>query len=97
MHNSDAQKGLWFSFEIDGEEYVAFISTEALRCHFQAAGANKRHLVHAYRNHQNRIHAVAQERFHHRAPRPIKLDVGDFGSEGFIPAASRQTVATVVT
>ncbi|WP_192805147.1 DUF1488 family protein [Noviherbaspirillum aerium] len=78
MSKSGALKGLWFSFEIKAEEYVAFVSTEALLVHFQASSTDKRDLSRAYRRHQKLINAVAIDRFHNNAPRPVKLNIGDF-------------------
>jgi len=90
MCMSNASKGLWFSLEIKAEEYVAFISTEALLVHFQAAGTDKHQLRRAYRKHQEAIDAVAKERFHNDAPRPVKLDVSDFRDRGFFSGSSPQ-------
>jgi hypothetical protein len=71
-------EGLWFSFESDAEEYVAFISAEALRVHFHATGTDKRNLMEAYKKYQERIIAMARNQFRNQARRPIRLDVKDF-------------------
>lgn len=81
MHNSDELKGLWFSFEIDGDEYVAFISMEALHVHFRAAGTDKHHLVAAYQKNRAQVDTMAKERFRNHAPRPVRLTVNDFRSD----------------
>jgi hypothetical protein len=91
---ADASKGLWFSFEIGDEEYVAFVSTEALLTHFQAAGADKRDLSRSYRKHRELINTVAIERFLGRAPRPVKLGISDFYCPGLVSGSSLREAAT---
>jgi hypothetical protein len=78
-------EGLWFSFESGAEEYVAFISAEALRVHFHAAGTNKRNLMDAYKKYQEHIVAMARIQFQNQARRPIRLDVNDFLRDGSLP------------
>jgi hypothetical protein len=88
MCNNEALKGIWFSFEIKAEEYVAFISTQALLVHFHAAGTDKQHLRRAYRKHRASIDAMAIERFHGHVSRPIKLGVSDFRCQESCPRSS---------
>jgi hypothetical protein len=78
MDDQVQAKGLWFSLEINGEEYVAFISAQAMLIHFQAKGMSKSQLNECFRNNQERIVAVAKNRFLTHATRPVKLDVNDF-------------------
>jgi hypothetical protein len=85
MDDLHQTEGLWFSFESDAEEYVAFISAEALRVHFHATGTNKRNLMEAYKKHQERIVAMARSQFKNHAVRPIRLDVNDFLHDGSLP------------
>lgn len=96
MGIKEAWKGLWFSFEINAEEYVAFISADALCIHFHAAGVERRHLLDAYRKHRQGIDTLAKNRFHSHAPRPVKLDVSDFRSDDVLPDPSRHAEATAV-
>lgn len=90
MHDPLQIEGLWFSFESDAEEYVAFISAEALRVHFEATGTNKRDLVDAYKKNHQRIVAMARNRFQNHARRPVKLDVVDFNVDGSGPEEEKE-------
>lgn len=61
---------------IEGEEFIAFLSAEALRHHFHAANTNSHRMV--YRMNQEWINSVALHKFHNGSPRPIRLDATDF-------------------
>lgn len=74
-------KGLWFSISVDNNEYVAFISGDALGNHFGALPTASGHLA-AYRRHQVRIDAMAESKFRAGAQRPIKLSTIDFITNG---------------
>jgi len=78
MSENDPTRGLWFSFQVDDEEFIAFVSAEALKAHFHAGGAGDRHLLRAYNENQSRIDAVARQRFLNGAPRPVRLSEKDF-------------------
>lgn len=97
MRNNSVVKGFWFSLTENDEEYVAFITAAALHTHFQATGPDKRQLAHAYRKHRKLIDAMAMDRLHNHAPRPIKLDVTDFTSAGVLLSASYQTASRATT
>jgi hypothetical protein len=77
----DDRKGLWFSIEIENEEFVAFISAEALSVHFNASDKKSSQQA-AYKQNRDIIDAVAQRKFLSGAPRPIKLDASDFRKSG---------------
>jgi len=68
---------LWFSIEIEQDEFVAFISNEALENHFKEPRENG-DAVAAYRANQSIIDSVARQKFLRGFPRPIKLSSGDF-------------------
>lgn len=89
MNNDDPLEGLWFSFEMDEEEYVAFITMEALRIHFHATGKGKRQLLRAYLENEAQIKAVARHRFRNNAPRPLRLDLNSFGRVYVLPQAAK--------
>lgn len=74
---NEARKGLWFSLDIATDEFLAFISADALKIHFSAS-EQKRSLMEAYRQNQAVIRSVATGKFHSGAQRPIKLSVCDF-------------------
>lgn len=78
MNDNGGAHGLWFTIEVDGEEYIAFISSAALHVYFSAAGTSKQQLTAAYRRHRKMIDAIAMAKFQDQAPRPIQLDIGDF-------------------
>jgi hypothetical protein len=89
--NKDSlQKGLWFSILIDGDEFVAFISGEALAEHFDEAKGTDSPLT-VYSRHHDQINAVAEKKFLGGCLRPIKLTTLDFMSD----AKSRQTSSTL--
>jgi hypothetical protein len=69
-------KGLWFPIEIEEEEFLVFISAEALDVHF--AAARRRSPRTAYTKNRNVIQSVARRKFLNGGPRPIKLGVADF-------------------
>ncbi|MFC7517185.1 DUF1488 family protein [Herbaspirillum sp. GCM10030257] len=78
MSEHDPTRGLWFSFHVDEEEFIAFVSAEALKNCFNASGEGDRHLLRAYTENQSRIDTVARQRFMTGAPRPIRLSMSDF-------------------
>lgn len=78
MSVADSSAGLWFSFYLDGEEYVAYITKAALCQCFHAADSSFGKLHRIYLANQSQIDAVARERFLAGAPRPIKLTAADF-------------------
>jgi hypothetical protein len=78
---SELRNGLWFSIEIDEEEFVAFVTAEALDEHFNAS-KNKESRRTAYRQNQKTIDLVARRKFFSGFPRPINLDVADFPLQG---------------
>lgn len=79
--SNSVRDGLWFSIEIEKDEFLAFISTEALDAHFKApprqcdAGTAA---VASYRANRSVIDAVARQKFLSGFPRPIKLGAADF-------------------
>ncbi len=74
----DPTAGLWFSFHVEDEEYIAFISDASLRTCFHAADAGDRALLRAYTANQPLIDSVARRKFLTGAARPVKLTVADF-------------------
>lgn len=78
MGNS-ARDGLWFSIEIEKDEFLVFISTEALGVHCKDPQKKSEALA-AYRANRHLIDAVARQKFLNGYPRPIKLGAGDFGT-----------------
>ncbi|RJF96833.1 DUF1488 family protein [Noviherbaspirillum cavernae] len=75
--NDGARDGLWFSIEIEKDEFLAFISTEALAAHFRTP-KKRSDAIAAYKENQNIIDAVARHKFLNGFPRPIKLGAADF-------------------
>jgi hypothetical protein len=71
-----SNNGIWFSLIIEGEEFIAFLSEEALNDHFNAATADSQRL--AYRRNREQINSVARRKFDTGFPRPIKLVAADF-------------------
>jgi hypothetical protein len=78
MSVAGARKGLWFSIHIENEEFVAFISADALRAHFKASDGAGRQMMRAYRENRTAIESMARRRFLDGAARPIRLEVSDF-------------------
>ena len=75
--SNHVQDGLWFSIEIEQDEFLAFISSEALARHF-GEPQKKRDAAAAYWANRNVIDAVARQKFLDGFPRPIKLGAADF-------------------
>ncbi|QAU33697.1 DUF1488 family protein [Janthinobacterium sp. 17J80-10] len=79
MNAIDPTQGLWFSFHVDNDEFIGFISDESLRIHFHADDRNdRRQWLRAYMKNQWLIDLVARRKFLAGAARPIKLTVADF-------------------
>jgi hypothetical protein len=78
MSEHDPTRGLWFSFHVDEEEFIAFVSAEALKNCFNAGSEEDRHLLRAYNENQSQIDTIAKQRFLTGAPRPIRLSANDF-------------------
>ncbi|GAB3544127.1 hypothetical protein GCM10027343_18840 [Noviherbaspirillum agri] len=78
MSNVSVTEGLWFSIHIEGEEFIAFVSAEALRIHFKSPQRGERGLLRAYHQNQDAIDAVAIQKFLRGADRPIRLTASDF-------------------
>jgi hypothetical protein len=78
MSANDPTDGLWFSITIENEEFIAFVSADALLIHFDAPSKMNNALLRAYQQHQHIIDAAAHRKFFSGAVRPIKLSVGDF-------------------
>jgi hypothetical protein len=72
-----AHKGIWFSMVIRGDEYVAFVSGDALTEHFNASATAGSQMA-AYRENHQQIHAAAEAKFLAGGERPIKLSADDF-------------------
>lgn len=72
-----ARKGVWFSIKIEDDEFLAFVSDEALRTHFEASRTKESQLA-AFRENRQRIVSVARRRFLDGVSRPIKLRAADF-------------------
>ena len=97
MSAPDPTQGLWFSFHVENDEFIAFISDETLRIHFQTdKRSDRRQLLRAYMKNQWLIDLVARRKFLGGAPRPIKLTVADFAGislqtgEAIAPASSHK-------
>jgi hypothetical protein len=71
------RKGVWFSLEIQHEEYLALISSDALNVHFHASKKECDQLT-AYKKNRIAIDQVAYRKFANDAFRPIRLSVADF-------------------
>lgn len=78
MNEEALANGLWFSIQIEQDEFLAFVSADVLCIHFNASKAAKRVLMQAYRKHQRTIDEAARRKFIRGAPRPVQLSVGDF-------------------
>ena len=78
MNDASVTEGLWFSIHIEGEEFIAFVSAEALRIHFKPINGGERGLLRAYHQNQEVIDSVAMQRFLGGAARPIRLTASDF-------------------
>jgi hypothetical protein len=78
IHLGDTTRdGLWFSIEIEKDEFLVFISTEALGVHCTDP-QKKSDALAAYRANRHLIDAIARQKFLNGHPRPIKLSAGDF-------------------
>jgi hypothetical protein len=89
QENYDAvRKGIWFSIEIENEEFLAFVSEEALRIHFEASKTRQGQLS-AFKQNRERIISVARRRFLERIARPVKLRAEDFDSAESRSSAAR--------
>jgi hypothetical protein len=73
----DARKGVWFSMEIEDDEFLAFVSDEALKVHFDASRTKESQLA-AFKENKKRIISVARRRFLDGVARPVKLRAHDF-------------------
>ena len=80
MNDVSVTEGLWFSIHIEGEEFIAFVSAEALRIHFKPVNGGERALLRAYHQNQQVIDLVATQKFLGGADRPIRLAASDFAS-----------------
>lgn len=78
MKTNDPTDGLWFSIAIENDEFIAFVSADALHIHFNASCKRGSSLLRAYQQHQHIIDAAARRKFLSGAARPVKLSVGDF-------------------
>jgi hypothetical protein len=87
-----ARKGIWFSIEIENEEFLAFVSDEALRTHFEASKTKQSQLS-AFKENRKLIASVARRRFLEGVSRPVKLNAEDFDVVGSRPPATRYRVA----
>lgn len=97
MSDTDPTQGLWFSFHVEDDEFIGFISDASLRTHFQADDrSDRRQLLRAYMKNQGLIDLVARRKFLAGAARPIKLTVADFAGislqtgETIAPASSNK-------
>jgi hypothetical protein len=72
-----ARKGIWFSMEIGSDEFLAFVSDEALREHFDASLTRQSQLA-AFKENRKLIVSLARQRFLDGAVRPVKLQATDF-------------------
>lgn len=77
VQGSADQAGLWFSFKIDADEFVALLSADALEQHFLPADPQAEARS-AYRRHRKLIDEVARRKFLQGCPRPIKIEASDF-------------------
>lgn len=82
MSVADSTAGLWFSFHLEDDEFIAFIAGTALQTCFNAASTSPRDLLRAYEANLALIESVARQRFLNGAPRPIRLTVSDFAGAG---------------
>lgn len=76
-YNHSVRGGLWFSIEVEKDEFLVFISSDALGTHFQAEKA-KEDPAAAYRANRSLIDSVARHKFLSGSPRPIRLGAADF-------------------
>jgi hypothetical protein len=75
--DGSSQKGLWFSIEMENEEFVAFVAAEVLEKRFNAKRTAESRRV-AYRQNRQFIDSVARRNFLRGFPRPLKLGMADF-------------------
>jgi hypothetical protein len=76
----NGRNGVWFSIDIAGEEYLAFVSAAALCTHFNASETRESQLA-AFRQNEYSIAALAQRKFLEGVMRPVKLTDADFAAE----------------
>jgi hypothetical protein len=79
----NGRNGVWFSIDIAGEEYLAFVSAAALSLHFNALETRESQLA-AFRQNENPIAALARRKFLDGAMRPVKLSDADFTAERLV-------------
>jgi hypothetical protein len=79
----NGRNGVWFSIDIAGEEYLAFVSAAALSSHFNASETRESQLA-AFRQNEYSIAALASRKFLDGAMRPVKLNDEDFVAERLV-------------
>ncbi|MDB5795425.1 MAG: hypothetical protein JWR25_1804 [Noviherbaspirillum sp.] len=79
----NGRNGVWFSIDIAGEEYLAFVSAAALSSHFNAAETMESQLA-AFKQNEYAIAELARRKFLKGAMRPVKLNDADFIAERMV-------------
>jgi hypothetical protein len=69
---AELQNGVWFSIDIEDEEFIAFISTEALSATFHVDEKKPPKLRSSYSVQREMINAVAKRKFLSGSLRPIE-------------------------
>jgi hypothetical protein len=83
MQVAETGNGIWFSIEVAGEEFVAFVTADALCGEFNKKTKAGKALRSIYRQHRTVIDAVAKRKFLNGMQRPVQLT-----SEDFVPSHS---------
>lgn len=76
-HYDHDRAGLWFSINVEKEEILAFITSDALHAHFKAS-RNKSSQLAAYMENRKVIETKALRQLVCGRPRPVKLGAADF-------------------
>jgi hypothetical protein len=74
---TETKDGIWFSIHIEEDEFVAFITAEALRTGFKTRTRVSSKLGSTYQKNQQVINALAKRKFLSGAARPIQVTAAD--------------------
>ena len=78
MNAQDDQEGIWFSYYVTGEEFIAFISNDSLMSMYRCKELQTPQLLATFHQHEKHITTLAEYKFIHNAPRPIRITMEDF-------------------
>jgi hypothetical protein len=75
---TETKSGVWFSIHIEEEEFVAFITADALQARFQKDAQPADKLASTYQKNRQVIDALAKRKFLGGALRPVQVTASDF-------------------